>query len=820
MNPDPVHDTMHPLAAVSRRKDRALREREAARTAAVVLGLLLAFALVDGLGSLPSWARWAGWVAAVSALGLGVARVRRILRAPTPVEEAARDVESQRPGLGNEVVTAAEYLSGRRIPANDMEAALAAALVRRAARHVADANPGYRGRLARPAWAGACAAVALWVAFAWAFPSAWISIVRTVAPWSRASHTRIRPSQGAGEFPLGFALVITNRIEGRMPRTARWQQRDGPGSPWRSVDLPVTQGVARHAFTVQRSLEWRVLAGDGETDVFRLDAYTPPAATNFHVRLTPPAYTRLPAVERSTPDVAAVRGTKVAWTLEANVPLSAASLRLTNGAVVPLRRDDERRWSIDVAVLSNMAFTVVLADAQGRPGIDAAVRRIRALADAPPSIEITQPGHDIRARPTDVVPVEAVASDDFGVARVELVYHKLGEPEQRVDVPMGAVKNGKVTARMALALAPLQPAEYELVAYHAEARDANDVDGPGVGRSPEYFIEFTDRPDAAARQQKGKPAGQKLNLLTVQKQIVADTAVLPSSPSQKATDDLARRQRDALDFARLYQQAIRSQGAEPDAVERMSEAVAAMEQAARRLDEAQGARALPPEETALAALYQTLKAMPQLRDLPLEKPEFAQDDKKAEPPPPEVKVVLEELQKKQDDPARQAALQQALQELDEMAKSQAALTAATEPSTPPSPPSPPGPPGPPGPPSPPGSPSPLASQQQQLGEQAQDMAQRLDRLARQGERAGGQAGQSVRQASEQMQKAAKALGEGKPADAQVAGANAGAGLQSAIVTLQRALEGRAARTDASSEEAPARYEAPISDYFKRLTRAQ
>jgi hypothetical protein len=88
------------------------------------------------------------------------------------------------------------------------------------------------------------------------------------------------------------------------------------------------------------------------------------------------------------------------------------------------------------------------------------------------------------------------------------------------------------------------------------------------------------------------------------------------------------------------------------------------------------------------------------------------------------------------------------------------------------------------------------------------------------QRAGGQAGQSVRQASEQMQKAAKALGEGKPADAQVAGANAGAGLQSAIVTLQRALEGRAARTDASSEEAPARYEAPISDYFKRLTRAQ
>jgi hypothetical protein len=100
------------------------------------------------------------------------------------------------------------------------------------------------------------------------------------------------------------------------------------------------------------------------------------------------------------------------------------------------------------------------------------------------------------------------------------------------------------------------------------------------------------------------------------------------------------------------------------------------------------------------------------------------------------------------------------------------------------------------------------------------MAQRLERLGDKGERAGHNAAQSVRKASEQMKVAAQSLGEGKLGDANVAGANSGVGLQSAIATLQRALEGRAARTDASAEEAPARYEAPISEYFKRLTRAR
>jgi hypothetical protein len=56
--------------------------------------------------------------------------------------------------------------------------------------------------------------------------------------------------------------------------------------------------------------------------------------------------------------------------------------------------------------------------------------------------------------------------------------------------------------------------------------------------------------------------------------------------------------------------------------------------------------------------------------------------------------------------------------------------------------------------------------------------------------------------------------------ATAAGANSGAGIQSAIATLRRALEGRSNLTDVSSEEAPVRYEAPISDYFKRLSRAE
>lgn len=288
MNPKPPQDDPHPLVLATQRKDRALRLRAVARTGGSVLALLLVLAATDYAASLPAWARWAGSALAAAALAVGFVQVRRILRFPTRVEDAARDVEAVQNGLGNEVVTAAEYLSGRRHPANETEAVIAAALARRAARHVAEGTPDYRRRLAWPALAAMGAAglsLALFVGLA---PAAWISLVRAAVPWSRASHTRIVPGLGSGEFPVGFALAVTHRIEGRRPRTAEWQQREGPGAPWRSVPLTVTNGLARHAFTVQRSVEWRLRAGDGVTDVFHLDAYTPPTATNFHVRLTPP----------------------------------------------------------------------------------------------------------------------------------------------------------------------------------------------------------------------------------------------------------------------------------------------------------------------------------------------------------------------------------------------------------------------------------------------------------------------------------------------------------------------------------------------------
>ncbi len=857
----PLETARQQLESAVRHKDRARQTRQWVATLGVVAAVLLGLTVLDYAISLPLFARWCGLALWMAVLVAGARQILKLRQQTTRLEEAARDVEASRPEFGCEISTAAEYLSGARRPTREYEAEIAAALEQQAAADLKVSTVPYSRNLVVPAGLTLAGLMAALLGFATFAPGAFTSLLRAAVPWSKASLTRIEPSLGSGEFAIGTEITLTNQLSGRIPKSAEFQYREHRTNVWQSAPIVVgADRSARHVFRVNGSMTWRVTAGDAVSSEFTLTAYTPPEIRELTIRLSPPAYTRLPSTEQKNPAITTLRGTRAVFRIEANVPLGTASLRFTNGVVLPLRHLTNQFWTADLTVTNDNAYGFVLADTRGRAALDHSIHLIRALPDEAPKIDFTQPGQDIRALATNTVPLEMAASDDFGIASVKVLFHKLGEPERELAVDLGAFKDGKLTAAARLALAPLQLRDYELVAYHAEACDNNDFDGPGIGRSSTYFIEVTDKEGKEGPKPKSQGKSEKVNLLTLQKQIIADTAALAATAPADKFKELALRQRDALEFAKLYQAALMENAAPVGAQGHINSAVTRMETAANELDRAARRESLPPEEGALADLYQTIRAMPQLENLPTRLPKLAEGEPQP-PPPPTVRVVLEEIEKKKEQDPNRKELEAALEQLQAMAETQAELAAAAqaaadaeaktdqpgdgrhpEPSQPstqsaetpgqaqtPAP----------GPgkgepkdqagPSdrsdrsdPPGSAAlpKLAPKQEQLSQQAKALAERLARVATQGQRAGHNPGQGLQKTAAQMEQAAKAMRSQNAGAASSAGANSGAGLQSSIATLQRLLEGRATLTDVSSEEAPARYEAPISDYFKRLSRAE
>ena len=70
-----------------------------------------------------------------------------------------------------------------------------------------------------------------------------------------------------------------------------------------------------------------------------------------------------------------------------------------------------------------------------------------------------------------------------------------------------------------------------------------------------------------------------------------------------------------------------------------------------------------------------------------------------------------------------------------------------------------------------------------------------------------------------VKQAAQAMRQGS-GSAIESGTQGGAGLNSAASALERIIENKPELSDVTAEDAPKQYESAISDYFKRLSRAE
>jgi hypothetical protein len=369
---------------------------------------------------------------------------------------------------------------------------------------------------------------------------------------------------------------------------------------------------------------------------------------------------------------------------------------------------------------------------------------------------------------------------------------------------------------------------------------------------------------------------QKVNLLVIQKQIVADTTAMAAAAPADKFKEMATRQGDAAEFGRMYQEAL-SGGDSQAAANEMHAAITEMELAGGQLEKQQRGAALPHEESALAHLYQVVKLMPELGNMPTTQPPTAQ-----KPPSPKVQVVLEAIKQKKKEQPDTKELQDALDQAKDLARAQSGLNnemrnanesngkdqgqqmakndaqsksqsqgqaqgqgqgqgqgvgkgQAPQPGQAP------------------GqgqkpdqdqeanqdqqkqnqdasekdspataqdSPQQIAQKEDQLSQAAADLAQRLQRAAGNDKRLGHNLGNGGNRAAGQMAAAGKAMKQGRAQAAGEYGFQGELALRDVIDQLQRELKKQPEPTDIAHEDAPKEYDGLISEYLKKLSHAE
>jgi hypothetical protein len=842
---DPSNVARQRLAQACQAMDKSTRFSWAMLSCEVVLLALLGLALADYWLLLPVVLRAAGAAALAILVVIGVVRLVRFYLRPTRLKQGALVLESRRPELGCEVSTAAEYLSGERKIKHEYEPELAAALEAKTAQSLGGYSIPLEGKLIGYAALVALTFLAIGMLVLSA-PGGLTALERTAVPFSKARYTSVEVKPGDLEVAIGRNAAITNLFSGRLPKDARISWAAAANARWQTASLTAgTQGIYFYTLTnLQSDLVYRVAGNDALSPDYKITTYIPPTVRDFDIQLSYPAYTKLDPVVQKSPDITAVRATTAQIQIQPSVGLKQAKLRFTGLPELALAPNPDGSWAGTLPITKDTDYWIELADTKGHSGVNEKPYHIKALPDNPPKVEISDPGKDTRSSATNKVLVKISVSDDFGVDQIKLVFNKLGGSQETIQAERESQQNGEVTAKAELDLSTMGLKEYELVAYHAEASDNNTLDGPGIGKSPVYFVEITD--------EEGTPClcqgqGQKVNLLVIQKQIIADTTALAAEAPADKFKEMAVRQRDAAEFGRMYLDAISGGGAEA-AVTEMHAAVTDMELAGNQLEKQQRSDAIPHEENALAHLYQVVKLMPELENMPT-----TQMADQKPPSSPKVQVVLQAIKQKKKENPDNKEIEDALNQAKDLARAQAGLNQAmrhpgmsggknsgqqasnqgdSKSTSQPTPAQ--------GQgsgqgennqqaqndsnsdaqPQDKGSPGQIADKENQLSKEAAALAERLQRLAGNDKRLGHNVGNGAGRAAAKMAAAGKAMNAGNFGAAGEHGFQGELALRNVIDQLDRLLKNQPEPTDIAHEDSPKEYETLISEYLKRLSHAE
>ena len=487
----------------------------------------LALAVVGGLASLAGLAAlvWAAWPA------------RQV---PTD-RSVARYIEERVPALDERLVSAVDVAQTRQA---EERPALAAAMVRDAARASADVDPAtivppaaIRRRAVR-----AAAACAVLLGMMFASRHAARQALDAVALALFPSRITLEVTPGNTRVQAGSGLTVEARLVGNTAPVVAQLLRAAAGSDdWRPAEMETDgSGQFRLALaSLTSSFRYKVLAGSVTSPVFDVAVVRPPRVARIDVEYQyPPALGLEARVEEDGGDIYGPEGTQVTVKVHTDSPVATGRIVLGPDKAVALSPESSTVMTASLQIAENGSYRVALADADGMKSDGDTEYFIRILDDRPPEVHVVRPASDRRVTRLEEVEIAAEAQDDFGVAALDLVYAVRGGTEQVV--PLGIPQRStSVAGRHVLYLEDIDVAPGDFISYYVRARDLPRGKRASESRSDIFFLEvkpFEEEfslAETQAAQGGGSGNPQLDDLVAAQKEIVV------------ATWKLDRRSRDA-----------------------------------------------------------------------------------------------------------------------------------------------------------------------------------------------------------------------------------------------------------------------------------
>jgi hypothetical protein len=251
--------------------------------------------------------------------------------------------------------------------------------------------------------------------------------------------------------------------------------------------------------------EFRARGGDAVTDWVRVELVDPPAFSELTITAVPPYYSGQPA-ETLSPGQSTyqlLRGSNLQVAAKANKPLAKAAF-VRDDQRWPLQIDNHNQRSqlsgqISATDLVDGTYSIELVDTLGLSA-HATNFSLQWLVDREPRVTASLNAMGNLVLPQAKIPIHCQANDDYGLTSLTASLTTGGsdvEPEKSLLplIPPGELGEvGRPTdhrdekVSQSIELESLKLPVGGNLRLQFEAADNNDITGPGVGRSTEFFL--------------------------------------------------------------------------------------------------------------------------------------------------------------------------------------------------------------------------------------------------------------------------------------------------------------------------------------------
>ncbi len=306
---------------------------------------------------------------------------------------------------------------------------------------------------------------------------------------------------GSALIESGADVTITAKVRGHLGAPVYLYYRVGSSgettvsvSAWRNLLMTRNETEIAYRLTfknVKQSMEYYIAVKAERSEHFHITVARAPILSRFQLKLNYPKYTQLSpqVLEENLGNVTTLIGTTINFEGAGNKPIASARLVFEESDPVKLSVSEGTLLSGSFIVQRSEKYHIELIDTNSLPNAQPIVYTIHAIEDTEPQIEIVAPGKDVVLDDSMIVSLQLDAKDDYGVERIQLVYRVEGA-DDAIAVPLKEWNpaDTPVFIEFPWDIDPIGLYPGDVVSYHAEAVDADNVSGPNVGKSNIYSI--------------------------------------------------------------------------------------------------------------------------------------------------------------------------------------------------------------------------------------------------------------------------------------------------------------------------------------------